>query len=213
MLVSGCFVCFVVVFVCPQEGVLLVNSLEHYTRHQTPLQGLLAVVILLYLHPKGVLIAPLCGCHGVGLHPRGQHHGKRRACFPFQAGAERRRRGQTTAFCWRAVCFAVLFFSKHAEGYFSALTCTFELFCAILGNRRKTRWRPGFSRAVRNVATMAHQRTLKQMEHQSGYRCQLFCNHVLFVNMQIRRVLLSISVPPRQLLRQRFPNEWINTLD
>lgn len=136
MLVSGCFVCFVVVFVCPQEGVLLVNSLEHYTRHQTPLQGLLAVVILLYLHPKGVLIAPLCGCHGVGLHPRGQHHGKRRACFPLQAGAERRRRGQTTAFCWRAVCFAVLFFSKHAEGYFSALTCTFELFCAILGNRK-----------------------------------------------------------------------------
>lgn len=57
------------------------NLLDHYTRHQTPLQGVLAVVILLCLPPKGVLIAPLCCCYGISLHLRVQHHPIRMVCF------------------------------------------------------------------------------------------------------------------------------------
>lgn len=172
---------------------LLVNSLEHYTRHQTPPQGLLAVVFLLYLHPKGVLIAPLCRCHGVGLHLRGQRHAKRMACFPFQPGATLWRDNSFSAdMLFVLLCFSL---TKHAEGHFSALTCTFELFCArkdILQDVVKTRFQHGSEECCNDVA---YQRMLERMEHQSSYRCQLFCNHGLLVNMQIRMLLLSISIP------------------
>lgn len=76
------------VFVCPQEGKLLTISSRLYTRHQTALQGVLAVVILLCLPPKGVLIAPLCRCCGISFHLRGQNHATWMGCFPFWQGAE-----------------------------------------------------------------------------------------------------------------------------
>lgn len=62
------------VFVCPQEGKLLTILVGHYTKQQTALQGVLAVVVLLCLPPKGVLIAPLYRCYGISFHLRGQCH-------------------------------------------------------------------------------------------------------------------------------------------
>lgn len=62
------------VFVCLQEGKLLPILLRLYTRHQTALQGVLAVVVLLCFPPKGVLIAPSCRCCGISFHLREQHH-------------------------------------------------------------------------------------------------------------------------------------------
>lgn len=57
--------------VCPKEGIQLLIWSDRYTRYQTPLRGLLAVVISSCLPPKGALIAPLCRCYGFSFHLRG----------------------------------------------------------------------------------------------------------------------------------------------
>lgn len=181
------------------------------TLHQTPLQGLLAVVILLYLHPKGVLIAPLCRCHGAGLHRRGQHRAKRTACFPFQPGAERRRCGETAAFCRRVVCFAVLFFSKHAEGFFSAVTCTFEWFCAIVGNRKnilQEAVKTGFQHGSEECCNGGIAARVKAASADVSYFATMFCLSTCKLGWYYCLFLFPMSFPVAAI-----PNEWINALD